>query len=84
MTLTNAIAVVLGAALGLAYVATLRWNVRLYVAGNAGFAIMLHVARFLGVALALGIAVRSGASALLAATLGFTVARFVAVRREVR
>lgn len=79
-----AIGFVLGLALGLAYVKLLRTNIRLYLAGRAARAIALHVARFAGVVVVLGVAAYLGAAALVAATLGFTAVRFAATRAEVR
>lgn len=78
------IALALGAALGRAYLALLRVNVRLYVARRAAAAIALHVARLGGAAVGLGLAARAGAPALLAAAAGFTAARRWALRAEAR
>jgi hypothetical protein len=74
----------LGLLLGLGNVALLRANVRLYLSGRGSRAIALHVGRLAGVVVGLGIAVRVGAAALIAATLALSMAGFVAARREVR
>jgi len=74
----------LGLVLGLGYVALLRANVRLYLAGRGACAIGLHFARLGGVVLGLGAAVQFGGAALIAATLAFSAVGFAASRMEVR
>lgn len=70
----------IGAALGLAYVAALAWNARLYVSSTgAGKAVLLHIARSIGLPLALVALATAGAGPLMAAVGGFACAHAVLV-----
>jgi len=76
---------VAGLTLGLGYFALLRRTVRLYGSGHRHLApVALTVVRLAGAAVFLALAARLGALSLLAAFLGFLVARTVAVRRSQR
>lgn len=82
MTATNLLAFVSGAALGLAiglaYFAALRVNVRLYISGSAGWRpVLLHVARIVAVALGFWALATQGPGPLLGGLLGFLAARRV-------
>lgn len=76
-----AVAVAAGFALGLAYFAALRANVRLYADGRPAAALAVHAARTAVVVAAAVAAARAGAVPLLAALAGFVAARTVVVRR---
>jgi F1F0 ATPase subunit 2 len=80
---TIALAVIAGLLLGVGHVAALGWNVRLYLAGDRGRAIALHVLRFGAVTAAMWLAAQRGAGALLAAAAGFTAATIGATRARV-
>lgn len=74
-----------GFAVGLAYFAALKWTVRLYGSPDGSFAAAaLTIGRLVGVAILLVLAAKLGAVALLAAFLGFLVARSVALHRARR
>jgi N-ATPase, AtpR subunit len=74
-------ALAVGVGLGLAYFAALRWTVSLYAAGS-GWRVptMLTLGRIGAGAAILGLAARFGALPLLAAFLGFLIARGIALR----
>jgi F1F0 ATPase subunit 2 len=75
------VAILAGLLVGVAYFAALRWAVGLYVAGEGWFGpVALTLGRFLGIAAFLAVAVRFGATALLAGSLGFLIARAIMVR----
>jgi F1F0 ATPase subunit 2 len=76
-----ALMAVAGTALGLAYFACLRRTVDLFASG-AGWArpVLLTLLRIAGAAGALALAARFGAPALLAAFLGFLLARAIALK----
>lgn len=76
----------LGALVGVAYFATLGWNVRFYFRERRGWAaVATHVARFVVVMLCFAAIARgAGAGALLSAFAGFLVVRTVAIRRVQR
>jgi len=66
----------LGMALGAVYFGGLYWNVRLFTAGDGRlWAVALAALRFALAAVALWLAARHGAPALLAAFAGFLVVR---------
>jgi F1F0 ATPase subunit 2 len=75
----------IGFALGLAHFHGLRRDTRRYLAhGMSSSAVAAHAARLLVSAAVLVLIARSGALPLLAALVGFLVARFVAVTRAER
>ena len=75
-------AAVAGLVAGLAYFTALRRAVNLYVAGEGWFGpVALTLGRFLGIAAFFAVAVRFGAAALLAGSLGFLIARTITVHR---
>ncbi|MCS6474640.1 hypothetical protein NX871_32915 [Burkholderia thailandensis] len=76
-----AIGLALGFAAGVCQFVSLGWNSRLFVAGRAGVALALQLAR---VALAVAVLVvlaRAGFGMLVAGSAGFFAARAIAVRR---
>jgi len=78
-------ALAVGVGLGLAYFAALRWTVSLYAAGG-GWRVpaMLTLGRIAAAAGIFGLAARLGALPLLAAFLGFLIARSIALRAKGR
>lgn len=75
--------IALGAVLGFAYLAALGLNVRLYVdAGPGWFALLVHAARLLGVAVAFIACAHQGAPAFLSVVAGFQIMRTVALNRQ--
>lgn len=72
----------LGVLLGVAYFATLEWNVRFYLRERRGWAaVAMHAARFIAALLCFAAVARgAGAGALLSAFAGFLAARTAAVR----
>jgi len=72
----------IGALIGAAYFAALRWNVRLYVGHRARWKTLpLHLSR-LGVAVAaFTLCARQGATPLLASFAGFLAVRMISVNR---
>jgi hypothetical protein len=77
-----AVAFLVGAALGLAHLALLRLNVRLYLRGTGVLVpYALHLARALSLAAAFVLIAPLGATALLLALAGFTAARLALARR---
>jgi F1F0 ATPase subunit 2 len=71
----------LGLALGIAFFAALRLNVRLYIGRRRPMpAILLHLARLGGLAAALILAAQHGAAAILGALAGVLLARSVSLR----
>jgi hypothetical protein len=84
MTARLAIGLAAGLGLGLAYIALLRANIRLYLAARAPRAASLHLVRFALVVVGLASVAQLGAAPLIGATLAFTVVAFAATRREVR
>ncbi|CAK0586848.1 membrane protein [Burkholderia pseudomallei] len=76
-----AIGLALGFVAGACHFVSLGWNSRLFVAGRAGVALALQLAR---VALAVAVLVvlaRAGFGMLVAGSAGFFAARAIAVRR---
>ncbi len=69
-----------GFAFGLVYFAALRRTATLIVAGSRVFALALTLGRIGAAILFLGLAAKLGAASLLAAFLGFLLARMVALR----
>jgi len=70
-----------GFGFGVGYFAALRWSVGLYRAGGTRLvAIALTLGRIAGAILFFGLAVRFGALPLLAALVGFLLARSLALR----
>ena len=77
------IAGVAGFACGFAFFRALAANVALYVSGRAkGRAIAVHVLRLAGVGAAFFAAAQFGAAPLLAALVGFLIARAVTTRKK--
>lgn len=76
-----AIGVSVGLAAGAIHFATLRWNVRLLVAGTPAKAIGLQLLRLAGVAILFGILSKLGAWPLLCGAAGLLLARGVILRR---
>lgn len=76
-----AVSVVAGLVLGAAFFSLLGLNVRLYGSRRWPVAMVLHLARWALLALALLVAARAGALPLLAMALGVLIARTVLVRR---
>jgi len=75
----------LGLAVGFAYLAALRINVRLYVAANARWRpLLLHAARMVAVASMFLALATQGAGPLLGGFLGFLAARLIARPWRVR
>lgn len=76
----------LGALAGIAYFATLEWNVQLYFDRRSGWAaVAAHAARLIAAALCFAAIARgAGAAALLSAFSGFLAVRMVAVGRMKR
>jgi N-ATPase, AtpR subunit len=71
----------LGLALGIAFFAALRLNVRLYLARCRPMpAILLHMTRLGGLAAALVLAAQHGAAAILGTLAGLLLARSVSLR----
>jgi hypothetical protein len=89
LTPTDLIVVVssaaLGLAAGLAYLAVLRVNVRLYVSGGAAWRpILLHTVRIAGAVLVFWALATQGAGALLGGFAGFLAARLIARQWKVK
>ncbi|MFK4446239.1 F1F0 ATPase subunit 2 [Caballeronia udeis] len=76
-----AIGVGVGLAAGAIHFATLRWNVRLLIAGTPVKAIGLQLLRLAGVAILFGILAKLGAWPLLCGAAGLLLARSVILRR---
>ena len=76
-----AASLIVGLALGGGFFSLLGLNVRLYGSRRWPLAMLLHLARWVGLATALVVAARAGALPLLSVTLGVLVARTLAVRR---
>ncbi|MBG0812547.1 hypothetical protein IY145_24800 [Methylosinus sp. H3A] len=70
-----------GLAAGFAYFIALRWNVDLFERGATPKALLLLMARFGALALALTALAKIGAIALLSGALGLLVARRAVLRR---
>jgi F1F0 ATPase subunit 2 len=68
--------VALGAMGAALYLGALEWNIRLYRRSNSKLALLFHILRFCGMAAVLALIARAaGATALLAAVVGFEAAR---------
>ncbi|SAL30207.1 N-ATPase, AtpR subunit [Caballeronia udeis] len=76
-----AIGLGVGLAAGAIHFATLRWNVRLLIAGTPVKAIGLQLLRLAGVAILFGILAKLGAWPLLCGAAGLLLARSVILRR---
>lgn len=77
--------VALGLAVGFAYLAVLRINVRLYITEGAGWRpLLLHAARIIAVAILFWALATHGGVPLLGGFLGFLAARFVAGRWKMK
>lgn len=73
--------VLLGALLGAGYFAALRFSVERYLGGRStGQAVALHVGRLLLAGAGFALIARAGAAPLLAALVGFMIARSLAIR----
>jgi F1F0 ATPase subunit 2 len=68
---------VLGAALGVAYLSALAWNVRLYCAGFSALAWSLHLLRFVSTVAIFFALAQSGPVPLLSGFAGFQLTRVV-------
>ena len=73
---------VLGTLIGVAYFASLGWNVRLYADRGAGLsALLLHLARLVVAVAAFTLCAKQGAAPLLASFVGFFAIRMISVNR---